>query len=290
MEYCLIMIKPGFVTDENIAQIKRAFLSQGIQIVREFYRKFSYDEIKIGYYSADVEEEEYLAYLSSDKMYVMLAYGANCYRVAKITKNKIREQHGLAQNELENLVHTSDDAVEFYLQYLICEELHDLELDKKGYANLFIIDTNRVNKNNYEKKALIKKDIYQLNDFNGEYDFYGFLSDLEGIGNKKISVINYIRNEKDLISKYAFKVVYFTHDLLNEQILLTLNKLGIRGVLLNCENTDIKDAEIIFEMIEDCQLDWVVIGGGEHVSIGHRRYNKFAEAIKDKSKWTPISL
>lgn len=25
-------------------------------------------------------------------------------------------------------------------------------------------------------------------------------------------------------------------------------------------------------MIEECQLDWVVIGGGEHISIGQRRY------------------
>ncbi len=289
MEYCLIMIKPGFATDENIEYIKRTFISQGLEIVREFSKKFSYDDIKLGYFSADVEEEQYLNYLTSDKMYVMLAYGENCFHVAKVTKNLLREQYGLAKNELQNLLHTSDDAVEFYLQYSICEELKDLEIDKKGYANLYINNTNRINYRNYEKRALIKKEFNQFSNFNGEYDFYGFLSDLE-IGNKKISIINYIRNEKDLICKKSFKIVYFMHDLLNEQILLKLNEIGIRGVLLNYENTDIKDAEIIFEMIEDCQLDWVVIGGGEHISISQRRYNKFAEAIKNTGKWTPFLL
>ena len=88
----------------------------------------------------------------------------------------------------------------------------------------------------------------------------------------------------------SVKIINFFHDLLDKQKLLMYNQIGVRGVLLNCENTDIKDAEIIFEMIEECQLDWVVIGGGEHISIGQRRYEKFVNKINNKSNWTPISL
>lgn len=237
-----------------------------------------------------VEEEEYLNYLSSDKMYVMLACGQYCYYVTRNTKHKIREYYGLDNKELKNLLHTSDDSVEFYLQYLLCKELHDLDLDKKGYANLFITDANCMYMRNYEKKALIKQNIYQLDKFNDDYNFYGFVSQIEEKGNKKASIINYIISEEDLIKNHSFKIINFFHDLLDKQKLLMYNQIGVRGVLLNCENTDIKDAEIIFEMIEECQLDWVVIGGGEHISIGQRRYEKFVNKINNKSNWTPISL
>ena len=105
-----------------------------------------------------------------------------------------------------------------------------------------------------------------------------------------VIIINYIISEEDLIKNHSFKIINFFHDLLDKQKLLMYNQIGVRGVLLNCENTDIKDAEIIFEMIEECQLDWVVIGGGEHISIGQRRYEKFVNKINNKSNWTPISL
>lgn len=123
-----------------------------------------------------------------------------------------------------------------------------------------------------------------------DYNFYGFVSQIEEKGNKKASIINYIISEEDLIKNHSFKIINFFHDLLDKQKLLMYNQIGVRGVLLNCENTDIKDAEIIFEMIEECQLDWVVIGGGEHISIGQRRYEKFVNKINNKSNWTPISL
>ena len=290
VEYSLIMIKPGFATNEIITQIKKIFLDEGVQIIREFYKKFTYSELKGAYYSSFVEEEEYLNYLSSDKMYVMLACGQYCYYVTRNTKHKIREYYGLDNKELKNLLHTSDDSVEFYLQYLLCKELHDLDLDKKGYANLFITDANCMYMRNYEKKALIKQNIYQLDKFNDDYNFYGFVSQIEEKGNKKASIINYIISEEDLIKNHSFKIINFFHDLLDKQKLLMYNQIGVRGVLLNCENTDIKDAEIIFEMIEECQLDWVVIGGGEHISIGQRRYEKFVNKINNKSNWTPISL
>lgn len=111
------------------------------------------------------------------------------------------------------------------------------------------------------------------------YPSYG-----KGIGD------SYEESEEDLIKNHSFKIINFFHDLLDKQKLLMYNQIGVRGVLLNCENTDIKDAEIIFEMIEECQLDWVVIGGGEHISIGQRRYEKFVNKINNKSNWTPISL
>ena len=290
VEYSLIMIKPGFATNEIITQIKKIFLDEGDQIIREYYKKFNYSDLKVDYYSSFVEEEEYLNYLSSDKMYVMLACGQYCYYVTRNTKHKIREYYGLDNKELKNLLHTSDDSVEFYLQYLLCKELHDLDLDKKGYANLFITDANCMYMRNYEKKALIKQNIYQLDKFNDDYNFYGFVSQIEEKGNKKASIINYIISEEDLIKNHSFKIINFFHDLLDKQKLLMYNQIGVRGVLLNCENTDIKDAEIIFEMIEECQLDWVVIGGGEHISIGQRRYEKFVNKINNKSNWTPISL
>lgn len=276
--------------DGSFKEIKKFFLDEGVQIIREFYKKFTYSELKGAYYSSFVEEEEYLNYLSSDKMYVMLACGQYCYYVTRNTKHKIREYYGLDNKELKNLLHTSDDSVEFYLQYLLCKELHDLDLDKKGYANLFITDANCMYMRNYEKKALIKQNIYQLDKFNDDYNFYGFVSQIEEKGNKKASIINYIISEEDLIKNHSFKIINFFHDLLDKQKLLMYNQIGVRGVLLNCENTDIKDAEIIFEMIEECQLDWVVIGGGEHISIGQRRYEKFVNKINNKSNWTPISL
>lgn len=209
VEYSLIMIKPGFATNEIITQIKKIFLDEGVQIIREFYKKFTYSELKGAYYSSFVEEEEYLNYLSSDKMYVMLACGQYCYYVTRNTKHKIREYYGLDNKELKNLLHTSDDSVEFYLQYLLCKELHDLDLDKKGYANLFITDANCMYMRNYEKKALIKQNIYQLDKFNDDYNFYGFVSQIEEKGNKKASIINYIISEEDLIKNHSFKIINF---------------------------------------------------------------------------------
>ncbi len=186
-----------------------------------------------------------------------------------------------------------------------CGECLEVKVDDKWVKtrmemdiarNWYLVDTpytgdaNCMYMRNYEKKALIKQNIYQLDKFNDDYNFYGFVSQIEEKGNKKASIINYIISEEDLIKNHSFKIINFFHDLLDKQKLLMYNQIGVRGVLLNCENTDIKDAEIIFEMIEECQLDWVVIGGGEHISIGQRRYEKFVNKINNKSNWTPISL
>lgn len=173
----------------------------------------------------------------------------------------------------------------FYLLTLVAMA-KELEIRGKSEADVVLAVGLPLTRFSAERK----QNIYQLDKFNDDYNFYGFVSQIEEKGNKKASIINYIISEEDLIKNHSFKIINFFHDLLDKQKLLMYNQIGVRGVLLNCENTDIKDAEIIFEMIEECQLDWVVIGGGEHISIGQRRYEKFVNKINNKSNWTPISL
>ncbi len=77
-------------------------------------------------------------------------------------------------------------ALNFICNIFLCKELHDLDLDKKGYANLFITDANCMYMRNYEKKALIKQNIYQLDKFNDDYNFLWIcISDRRKKGNKK---------------------------------------------------------------------------------------------------------
>lgn len=278
MEYTLIMIKPGFAREQMINAIKLSVKREGITIEYEYYKRFTEEQIRRAFYSAFVNEEEYVKYLSSDYMYVMLVSGNNCYQKMRIMKRHLRNQFGLDSSDMKNILHTADDGVEFYLQYSICEELQKFELASKGYANFFITEEKKLSY--YEKKAFIVDSLNQVQQYFQKADYVGYVSEVELDDSIKVQVVDYfLKNDRCCIAD-SFRGVIYRTELLQEKLLGQLNDLCVRGIIMNNEKIEMEEADKIYDVMELFQPGWIMICGGNSISMGEESYLEFLNAIK----------
>ena len=180
---------------------------------------------------------------------------------------------------VKNIIHSSDDGVEFYLQSLSCkQELSSLDIILNGFANMCIFES---------KKEGIKADINALifpykqlcdRNFLGEFDYIGFESSVKYQA-KEIKIINYYCNDSQYIS-----TAYFENELFDcIECLKYLDGLNVQGILLYSERVSLAIAEEVEDYLEHNLPHWFIIGG-DGVTIGEYNYNKFLNVMKKNCK------
>ena len=280
MEYTLIMIKPGFVREQIINEVKSSVKREGVTIEYEYYKCFTEEQIRRAFYSAFVNKEEYVKYLSSDCMYVMLVSGNNCCQKMRIMKRHLRNQFGLDSSDMKNILHTADDGVEFYLQYSICEELQKFDLVSKGYANFFITEEKKLSR--YEKKAFIVDSLNKVQQYFQKADYVGYVSEVELDDFIKVQMVDYFLNNDRCCIEDSFRAVIYKAELLQEKLLSQLNALCVRGIIMNNEKIEMEEADRIYDVMELLQPDWIMLCGGNFISMSEESYLEFLNAIKKK--------
>lgn len=278
MEHTLIMIKPGFARERIINAVKSLVKWEEITIEYEYYKRFTEEQIQRAFFSAFVNKKEYIKYLSSDYMYVMLVRGNNCYQKMRIMKRCIRNQYGLDSSDMKNILHTADDGIEFYLQYSICEELQKFDLTTKGYANFFIKEEKKLSC--YEKKAFIVDSLNQVQQYFHQADYVGYVSEVELDDFIKLQVVDYfLKNDRCCIED-SFRVVIYKAELLQEKLLNQLNNLCVRGIIISNEKIEMEEADRIYDVMELFQPGWIMIYGGNSISMSEESYLEFLNAVK----------
>ena len=268
------MIKPGFYNKNLIKSIKNELDKYDLKVIKEFFKKFSRKDCRRCFYTNFVDNEKYYRYISSKEMYIMLVSGVNCNKYAREIKAYIRSEKNLDCTHMENIIHTTDDGLEFYHQYRICSELHFLNLSSTGYANLFIHENDVANIEAYNKTAIIVSDI--KNTFLYPQDtIVGALSDYKLKNGNKVLIVNYSINSPGN-NKRALKLAIFKYCLLKDKNHLEeLSCIGVKGVLFNKRNTSINSYGKLDSYLEEVVPHWITIYGGDSLSSSRKTFEKF---------------
>lgn len=279
MEYVILMVKPGFYNDNLISHIKDELDRYNLKVIKEFFKRFSIKDCQRCFYANFVDKEKYYEYISSKEMYIMLVSGDNCNKYAREIKAHIRNEQKLDHTHIENILHTTDDGLEFYHQYKICPELHDLDLCNTGYANLFIQKNDGLNIEAYTKKAIIIPDIKDAFVYSKD-TIIGLLSNYKLKNGNNVLIINYSISSPSN-NKQILKIVIFKYCLLKDKNhLKELYNIGVKGVLFNKCKTSINSYGRLDGYLEEVVPDWITIYGGKSLSSSRKTFEKFFSMLQ----------
>jgi nucleoside diphosphate kinase len=86
-------------------------------------------------FSTLLNRNEYNDYLSSGLVDIFIVKGNCAIQKAKEIKNKIRDNYSVNSKMINNLIHSSDEGLEYYLQFTCCFPEHDIK-HFSGYADM----------------------------------------------------------------------------------------------------------------------------------------------------------
>lgn len=272
MEFSIAVLKPGF-KKEYVELLENEIKIEELNVFYKFYKQFTEKEIE-NFFSTSLNLSSYRKYMTSAPSMVFLVGGKLCsYKLRKI-KKKIRKIYNVDSTMINNIIHSSDDGVEFYLQSMLCKkELDSLNIVLNGFANMCIY-ASQEEKISSDINALIFSD-RQLCDRNylGQFDYVGFESFVKYQG-RDIKIINYYNSNESI------SAVYFENDLVNcIDCLKYLDSINVQGILLYNKQVDLTIAEEVEDYLELNLPHWFIIGG-DGVTIGEYNYNKFLNMIK----------
>lgn len=116
-EYGIVVLKP----DGNNTAIKEQLISllknDDFLIIEESDRRLSKEEVENHFAPNAVPIEEYTAYMTSSDCHAILVYGNKVgFRLQELKKT-FRERYGLKKENTTNIIHTSDQGVEYFQQF-----------------------------------------------------------------------------------------------------------------------------------------------------------------------------
>lgn len=278
MEFSLVVLKPGY-KKEHINILKKELRQENLKIYSKFHKTFSEKEIET-FFSTSLNLAAYKKYMTSAPCMIFLIGGRLCSYKLRHIKKRIRKRYNVDSTMINNIIHSSDDGIEFYLQSMACEE--ELKLNKivlNGFADMCVFEAKR-GKIKSDINALIFRDMQMCDrKYLNEYDYIGFESYVN-YNEKKIKIINYYYDTNRYIS-----AVYFENNLYDDIDCLKYLDINmeVKGIVLYNEQVSLMIVEEVEDYLEQNLPNWFIIGG-DGVTIGEYNYNRFLEAIKVKNE------
>lgn len=274
MEFSIAVLKPGF-EQMHIDLLEKEIEVEQLTVFYKFSKQFSEVEVE-KYFSTSLNIIDYRNYMSSAPCMIFLVGGRLCSYKLRQVKKRIRKKFNVDSTMVNNIIHSADDGVEFYLQSMSCKhELDSLGIEMNGFADMCVFDSK--NEESYaDIRALIFPD-KNLCDKSllGEYDYIGFESIVRYQG-KNIRVLNYLYDD----SCEYISAVYFENEMFDYiDVLKYLDNVGVKGILLYSERVNLTIAEEVEDYLENNLPDWFIIGG-DGVTIGEYNYNKFRNTLR----------
>ena len=153
MEHSIIIIKPHQDIDEISNIVEDQIFKNGLSIIKKIRIQFTEKEIDICF-ASKIERSKFIRYMTSDYVNVYLVKGIYAISKAKKIKKSIRYIFGVDKDVLRNVVHTSDEGMEYYIQFTTCfpefsiarycgyADL-DVRVDEKNFDNVLRIIENQ---------------------------------------------------------------------------------------------------------------------------------------------------
>lgn len=134
MEHVLIMIKPGQHKKNIHEELMYELESHKLEVCKiktTYLTKKQVDQN----FSTLLNRNEYAEYLSSGLVDIFIVKGDCAIDKAKKVKNKIRAKYSVSSKMIKNLIHSSDEGLEYYLQFTCCFPEYDIR-HFPGYADM----------------------------------------------------------------------------------------------------------------------------------------------------------
>lgn len=140
MEHALILIKPGKHREDILEELMYDFKANKLDICMTKTMNLSRKQVEI-YFSTLLNRDEYIDYMTSGLVDVFIVKGNHAIEKAKIIKNNIRNKHMVDSKIINNLIHSSDEGLEYYLQFTCCFPDINIKLFS-GYADMLALATD----------------------------------------------------------------------------------------------------------------------------------------------------
>lgn len=115
-EYGIAVLKP----DGNKQHIKEHLFSilklKGITVVETSDKRLTRYEVEKNFAANSVPFDDYVDYMTSGYCHAILVHGYKVGLRLQELKKSFREQYGFTKESIANVLHTSDQGVEYYLQ------------------------------------------------------------------------------------------------------------------------------------------------------------------------------
>jgi len=142
MEHALMLIKPGRHRKGILEELTYELNSHKLDICMTKTMHLSREQVEVNF-STLLNRDEYIDYMTSGLVDVFIIKGIHAIEKAKIIKNKIRKKHMVDSKMINNLIHSSDEGLEYFLQFTCCFPNVNIKLFT-GYADMLATDENKL--------------------------------------------------------------------------------------------------------------------------------------------------
>lgn len=142
MEHVLMLIKPGRQRKGILEELMYELNSNKLDICMTKTMRLSREQVEVNF-STLLNKDVYIDYMTSGLVDVFIIKGIHAIEKAKIIKNKIRKNHMVDSKMINNLIHSSDEGLEYYLQFTCCFPNVNIKLFT-GYADMLATYGNKL--------------------------------------------------------------------------------------------------------------------------------------------------
>ena len=145
MEYSLLVIKPNSFIDEISKLVEWQMTEFGIGVVKKKTMHLSREQLDEAF-TTKADRSEFVNYMGSGAVNVYLVCADYAVQKLKELKEKIRKMWRMGKSDLNNIVHSSDEGIEYYKQFHVCFPELDI-IDYPGYVDFHV----RLTQQNYSQ-------------------------------------------------------------------------------------------------------------------------------------------
>lgn len=137
MECALILVKPNDYMQEICAIVETIISKNELEVVKKKELRLTQEQLNSSF-TTKADRKQFVEFMLSGNVTAYLVRGENAVTKAKRVKAQIRKIWGRKKNEINNILHSADEGVEYYLQFTVCFP----ELDIKEYCGYVDFEVN----------------------------------------------------------------------------------------------------------------------------------------------------
>ncbi len=222
-EYGVFIVKPDGVEQGIHREFINSLVVNKVKIIDVRRKKLARSEVQEGFFTAYDEYARYLTEGDSIGIFEQII-SENCYDYIYDLKMDFRSKHSVSKNTMKNLVHSSDDGLEYYLQRNIFFKEYNnsrycLSSDLLTYAGNLHDMLRTIQKSNLQKIIIWADAVSEL-------DNYFLLDDFLDV-------------------KYAIRNIITTTHLEKVELFFVFSGIELRKNKLAVENKDLSGAQEI---------------------------------------------
>ena len=287
VEHAIILLKPSPIKEILHEYLTHQFKIYNLTILENKIINLTVEQVDSSFTSL-YKKQDYVKYMTSDSIDAFLIKGDDAIHKSQLIKRQIRFNHGVTRFDLHNLVHSSDEGLEYYLQFSCLFPERDVKLHC-GFADAAVI------KDNFCSNSFITFAVNKY-EFQGKIEYYGFkknfiyrnmpievvsyFNTLQSVrSNDLFSLVNETRNKGGVVALMSMPIFQYTDELIKE-----LSDIGIQAAFVFDKSFTLEESKNLQDYLD--KYDIIPLGGSFNcntsfeMTISEHTFNRFKERMK----------